>query len=146
MAISSAALHAPVFVEGNISFITVITVDDEGNKVPCEIRLISLPSNYMVNKTTSGVLKSRVAPGKYVAEAYLAGYKLNSTQFSVKSGESVVKELTVNTIYFIHFNALPATDSQGNVGYVYVVGVIKKSFQAFTKRNCKTESVVQRRG
>ena len=128
-AIPSAALHAPVHVVGDSSFVTVNTVDRYGNMVPCEIRLISLPSEYIINKTYTGVLTAKVAPGNYIAEAYLAGTLLNSTQFSLKPKENLTTTLTVDTVYFTYFDALPAVDKKGRVGYIYIVGVVRNLFK-----------------
>ena len=130
VAVPVGALHAPLTVVGEFGRVSVRTVDIEGRRVPCHIRLIriSREANYTVAESFNGSLTAVVAPGRYVARAFLVGVLLNETVFSVSAGEWKNITLVINTVYFEYFSVVPALDRSGRIGFARVVGVVQNLF------------------
>ncbi|AEK73127.1 hypothetical protein GQS_06145 [Thermococcus sp. 4557] len=129
IATPSGALKATVVVTGEGSTVRVVVVDVTGNVVPVDTVLLSLPSKYPIERTDTGRLEAVVAPGKYRVEAYLAGNFLNSTEFEVGPNEEKGVKLVVRTVYFLAFDAAPATNAEGRIGYTYVVSTVRNLFR-----------------
>ena len=128
IAVPSGALKARVTVTGASAVVSVRTVDVNGKPVPAHVVLLALPSGYQVESSDTGSLKAIVAPGEYKAEAYLAGHLLNSTGFTVSANQQKSVTLIVRTVYFLDFYALPAKNSEGKVGYIYIDATLKNLF------------------
>ena len=129
VAAPSGALKATVIVSGAGASVKVVTVDINGNPVPTSLVLLSLPSKYPIKRSETGVIEARVAPGDYRAEAYLAGQLLNATEFHVGPNEEKTIKLVVRTVYFLSFNVVPAKDSEGRIGYAYIVATVRNLFK-----------------
>jgi len=125
----SGALKARVVVTGKSGKVIVRAVDINGNPVPVTLILYSLPSKYPIKKSTNGTIEAVVASGKYLAQAYLAGQLLNSTEFTVNTGETKVVEMVVHTVYFISFDVAPAKNSKGEIGYAYIFSTVRNLFK-----------------
>ena len=129
VAAPSGALKATVIVSGAGASVKVVTVDINGNPVPTSLVLLSLPSKYPIKRSETGVIEARVAPGDYRTEAYLAGQLLNATEFHVGPNEEKTIKLVVRTVYFLSFNVVPAKDSEGRIGYAYIVATVRNLFK-----------------
>jgi hypothetical protein len=125
----SGALKAKVVVTGEGAKVTLTAVDITGNIVPVDLVLLSMPSKYPVKRTDTGKLQAVVAPGKYRAEAYLAGQLLNATEFEVGPNEEKDVRLVVRTVYFLAFDVAPAKNAEGRIGYAYVVATVRNLFK-----------------
>ncbi|NJE03883.1 hypothetical protein [Thermococcus sp. MV11] len=129
VATPSGALKATVIVTGEGARVTITTVDVTGNVVPVDLVLLSMPSKYPIKRTDTGKLEAIVAPGKYRAEAYLAGQLLNATEFEIGPNEEKEVRLVVKTVYFVAFDVVPAKNSEGRIGYAYVVATVRNLFK-----------------
>ena len=128
IAVPSGALKAKVIVTGASAVVSIRTVDVNGKPVPAHVVLLALPSEYQVKSSDTGSVRVIVAPGKYRVEAYLAGHLLNSTEFTVSANQQKSVTLVVRTVYFLDFYALPAKNSEGKVGYIYLDATLKNLF------------------
>ena len=129
VATPSGALKATVMVTGEGARIIITTVDVTGNVVPVDLVLLSMPSKYPIKRTDTGRLEALVAPGKYRAEAYLAGQLLNATEFEIGPSEEKEVKLVVKTVYFLAFDVVPAKNAEGRIGYAYVVATVRNLFK-----------------
>lgn len=121
--LTSAAQEADVAVVGEYATVDVAAVDPVGNIAPTA--LIRLYRGGYEMASANGELKKRVVPGNYTAKAYLLGEVAVSEEFEVAAYEEKRVELLIRSVYFEVFDALPANDEAGKIGYVYVVAVVK---------------------
>jgi len=125
--LTSAAQEANVTVTGEYAVVDVVAIDPVGNIASTAIvRLFR--SGYEV-ASAKGELKKRVVPGTYTAKAYLLGEEIASKEFDVAAYEEKRIELPIRAVYFETFDALPAKDESGRIGYVYLVAVIKNLYK-----------------
>ena len=124
--LTSAAQEANVEVAGDYATVNVAAVDPVGNIASnAHIRLYH--GDYeMAN--ASGEFEMRVVPGRYTAKAYLLGEEVASEEFELEPYEEKKVELLIRSVYFEVFDALPAKNSDGKLGYVYTVAVVKNVY------------------
>ncbi|MEA1863762.1 MAG: hypothetical protein U9N46_00960 [Euryarchaeota archaeon] len=124
--LTSAAQEAKVEVAGDYATVNVAAVDPVGNIASnAHIRLYH--GDYeMAN--ASGELEKRVVPGTYTAKAYLLGEEVASEEFELEPYEEKKVELLIRSVYFEVFDALPAKNDAGELGYVYTVAVVKNVY------------------
>jgi len=125
--LTSAAQEANVIVTGEYAMVDVVAIDPVGNIAStATIRLFR--SGYEV-ASAKGELKKRVVPGTYTAKAYLLGEEIASKKFEIAAYEEKRIELLIRAVYFETFEALPARDESGRIGYVYLVAVVKNLYK-----------------
>jgi len=121
--LTSAAQEADVTVMGEYAEVDIAAIDPVGNIA--STALVRLFCSGYETASAEGELKKRVVPGTYTAKAYLLGEEAASEEFEVAAYEEKRVELLIRSVYFEVFDALPAKDESGRIGYVYVVAVVK---------------------
>jgi hypothetical protein len=125
--LTSAAQEANVTVTGEYAEVDVAAIDPVKNIASTAIvRLFR--SGYEI-ASAEGELKKRVVPGTYTAKAYLLGEETASEEFDVAAYEEKRIELPIRGVYFEIFDALPAKEEAGRIGYVYLVAVVKNLYK-----------------
>ncbi len=123
----AAGQSARLVVVGESASATVRTVSPEGEPVSGVIRLFKILAGqrYEVAYSETGVLQATIAPGSYVAEAYIAGEKLAEESFEVAANEQKTVSLLLETVYFESFGLVPnynrGTDELAFAQVVYSV-------------------------
>jgi hypothetical protein len=125
--LTSAAQEAKVTVGGEYGIVTVAAIDPVGNIASTTLIRFFRDKYEMGNEY--GELEMRVVPGRYTAKAYLLGEEVASEEFDVAPFEEKKVELLIRSVYFETFDALPAKDEAGNIGYIYTVSVIKNLYK-----------------
>ncbi len=125
--LTSAAQEANVTVTGEYAEVDVAAIDPVENIA--STALVKLFRSGYEIASAEGELKKRVVPGRYTAKAYLLGEESASEEFEVAAYEEKRIELPIRSVYFEVFDALPAKDESGRIGYVYVVAVVKNLYK-----------------
>jgi len=107
--VGSAAQTATLTIVGEAASVEVTTVNPSGEPVPAVVRLYKLVDSEKTDfgYSETGSLKVKVSPGKYLAEAYVAGEKLAEETFDIAADEEKTIILTVKTVCFEGFGILP---------------------------------------
>jgi len=80
----------------------------------------------------SGSLKARVAPGSYVASAYVGDRKLAEDSFDIAANENKRILLTVRTVYIEGFGVVPNHSTEnGELAFAQIVYTINNLYQSF---------------
>jgi len=130
--LGAAAQNASLLVTGEWARVLVDSVGPNGQPVATQLRLFKVINgqNYEYSHSNTGHLEATVSPGSYVAYSYNNGTELALQSFEVAAGEEKQVTLTVNTIYFSHFEILPAyNDETGELGFVQVSYTVKNVYQ-----------------
>ena len=125
--ITSAAQDADVTVVGEYARVSVAAIDPVGNVATTA--LVRLFRGGYEIASSEGELEKQVVPGKYTAKAYLLGEEAASEEFELAPYAEKRVELPIRSVYFEVFNAQPAKDESGRIGYVYVVAVLKNLYK-----------------
>ena len=74
----------------------------------------------------------KVAPGNYLAEAYVAGKKLADESFGIAANETKKITLEIKTVYFECFGIVPNYNTETNeLAFAEIVYTINNLFEAF---------------
>jgi hypothetical protein len=74
----------------------------------------------------------KVAPGNYLAEAYIAGKKLADTTFSIAANETKKITLEIKTVYFEGFGVVPNYNIETNeLAFAEIVYTVNNLLEAF---------------
>jgi hypothetical protein len=105
----AASQSARLVVVGEASRITARAVSADGQPVPGVVRLarITAGQSTEVAYSETGVVEATVAPGSFVAAAYIAGEKLAEESFEVAADQHKTVDLVVQAIYFEGFGLVP---------------------------------------
>ncbi len=125
--LTSAAQEADVTVMGEYARVNVAAIDPVGNVA--STALIRLSRGGYEMASAEGELEKQVVPGTYTATAYLLGEEAASEEFDLAPYEEKRVELPIRSVYFGVFDAQPAKDESGRIGYVYVVAVVKNLYK-----------------
>ncbi len=125
--LTSAAQEANVTITGEYGEVEVAAIDPAGNIA--STALVKLFRSGYEIASAEGKLRKRVVPGRYTAKAYLLGEESASEEFDVAAYEEKRIELPIRSVYFEVFDAVPARDKTGRIGYVYVVAVVKNLYK-----------------
>lgn len=114
--LGSAGQTAKLTVTGEAASVEIAAVAPDGAPVPALVKLYKQANNqnFDVGYSDTGNLKTKVAPGNYLAEAYVAGNKLADATFSAAANENKKVTLTVKTVYFEGFSVVPNYNTQTN--------------------------------
>lgn len=132
--LGSAGQTARLTVTGEAASVEVTTVTPDGAPVQSLVKLYKQASNQnlSVGYSETGILKARVTPGSYLAEAYVAGSKLADKTFSVAANETKKITLEIRTVYFEGFGVVPNyntdTDELVFAQLVYTVNNLLEPF------------------
>jgi hypothetical protein len=130
----AAGQTAKLTVTGEAASVEVTTVAPGGGPIPALVRLYKQTGkqNLNVGYSETGSLKTKVAPGNYLAEAYVAGNKLADETFSIAANETKKITLEVRTVYFEGFGIVPNYNTETDeLAFAEVVYTINNLFEAF---------------
>jgi hypothetical protein len=132
--LGSAGQTADLTVTGDAASVEVTAITPGGGPIPSLVKLYKQAGsqNFNVGYSETGSLKMKVAPGKYLAEAYVAGRMLADTTFSIAANESKKITLEVKTVYFEGFGIVPNYNTETDeLAFTEVVYTINNLFAAF---------------
>ena len=132
--VGSVAQTATLTIVGEAASVEVTTVNPSGEPVPAVVRLYKLVDSEKTDfgYSETGSLKVKVSPGKYLAEAYVAGEKLAEEAFDIAADEEKTIILTVKTVYFEGFGIVPNYYTEtGKLAFAQVVYTINNLYQTF---------------
>jgi len=132
--VGSAAETATLTIVGEAASVEVTAVNPSGEPVPAVVRLYKLIDSEKTDfgYSETGSLKIKVSPGKYLAEAYIAGEKLAEETFDITVGEEKTITLTVKTVCFEGFGILPNYYNEtGKLAFAQVLYTINNLYQTY---------------
>jgi hypothetical protein len=132
--LGAAGQTASLTVTGEAAAVEIASVTPDGAPIPAMIRLYKQANkqNFTIGFSETGSLKMRVAPGNYLAEAYVSGNKLADKTFSVAANETKKISLEVKTVYFEGFSIVPNYNDQTNeMIFAQVVYTVNNLYEAF---------------
>jgi hypothetical protein len=132
--LGSAGQTADLTVTGDAASVEVTAITPGGGPIPSLVKLYKQAGsqNFNVGYSETGSLKMKVAPGKYLAEAYVAGRMLADTTFSIAANESKKITMEVKTVYFEGFGIVPNYNTETDeLAFAEVVYTINNLFAAF---------------
>jgi hypothetical protein len=138
--LGAAGQTAKLTVTGQAASVEVAAVTPDGNPVAAMVKLYKQANkqNYNVGVSETGNLKMKVAPGNYLAEAYVAGDKLADKTFSVAADETKKITLEVKTVYFEGFAIVPNYNTKTNeLAFTQVVYSVNNLLEAFPAAEVK---------
>lgn len=128
----AAGQNATLTVLGEAARVIAQMVSPEGASVPGVVRLFKMADDqsYEVAYSETGTLEVTVAPGSYIAAAYVAGEKLAEESFEVAADEEKSVTLTVKTIYFEGFGVVPNYyEETEELAFAQVVYTVKNLYK-----------------
>ena len=132
--LGAAGQTAKLTVTGDAGSVEVSAVTPDGTITPAIVKLYKQTGteNINVGYSDTGSLKMKVAPGKYLAEAYIAGKKLADQTFSVAANETKKVSLEIKTVYFEGFGIVPNYNTETNeLAFVQVVYTVNNLLEPF---------------
>ncbi len=132
--VGSVAQTATLIIVGEAASVEVTTVNPSGEPVPAVVRLYKLVDSEKTDfgYSETGSLKIKVSPGKYLAEAYVAGEKLAEETFDIAAGEEKTITLTVKTVCFEGFGIVPNYYTEtGKLAFAQVAYTINNLYQTY---------------
>ena len=128
----AAGQSASLVVLGESARVTAQMVSPEGGPVPGVVRLFKMvdDQSYEVAYSETGTLEVTVAPGSYIAAAYVAGEMLAEEHFEVTANEEKEVTLTVKTVYFEGFGVVPNyREGTEELAFAQVVYTVKNLYK-----------------
>jgi hypothetical protein len=132
--LGAAGQTAKLTVTGEAASVEVISVTPDGGPTPAMVKLYKQAGsqNFNVGYSETGSLKMKVAPGNYLAEAYVAGKKLADESFGIAANETKKITLEIKTVYFEGFGIVPNYNTETNeLAFAEVVYTINNLLEAF---------------
>jgi len=132
--LGAAGQTARLTVTGEAASVEIAAVTPDGGAVPAMVKLYkqSGNQNFNVGYSETGSLKMKVAPGNYLAEAYVAGNKLADKTFSVAANETKKITLEIKTVYFEGFSIVPNYNTETKeLAFAQVVYTVNNLLQPF---------------
>jgi hypothetical protein len=112
--LGSAGQTAKLTVIGEAASVEVTAITPDGGPVSAIVKLYKQAGaqKFNVGHSATGSLKVKVAPGNYLAEAYVAGEKVADKTFSIAANETKKITLEIKTVYFAGFGIVPNYNTQ----------------------------------
>jgi len=132
--LGAAGQTAKLTITGEAASVEVAAVTPDGGAVPATVKLYKLSGNqnFNIGYSETGSLKMTVAPGNYLAEAYVGGNKLADETFSVAANETKKITLEIKTVYFEGFSIVPNYNTKTNeLAFAQVVYTVNNLLEAF---------------
>jgi len=130
----SAGQTASLTVTGEAASVEVTAVTPDGAPISALVKLYKQTGkqNLNVGYSEMGSLKMKVAPGNYMAEAYVSGKKLADETFSIAANETKKITLEIRTVYFEGFGIVPNYNTETDeLAFAEVVYTVNNLFEAF---------------
>ncbi|MCP4607799.1 MAG: hypothetical protein GY845_03660, partial [Planctomycetes bacterium] len=105
----AAGQSASLTITGESAKIIAKSVSPTGEPIQATIRIFKLSDGNQaeIDYSETGVLETTVSPGKFKAEAYVAGEKLAEETINLANGDEKTITLVVGTVYFASFGGVP---------------------------------------
>jgi len=132
--LGAAGQTAKLTITGEAASVEVTAVTPDGGAVPAMVKLYKQAGNqnFNVGYSDTGSLKMKVAPGNYLAEAYVAGNKLADKTFSIAANETKKITLEIKTVYFEGFSIVPNYNTKTKeLAFAQVVYTVNNLLEAF---------------
>ncbi len=130
--VGSSSQSADLTIPGESAFITAQAVGPDGNPVNCQIRLYRVDGEqiFEIDRSGNGILETRVAPGTFLARAYVGTDMMAEETFEVIADDDKTISLVVETIFFEDFSVLENIDnSSGKLVFVQLVYTVKNLYE-----------------
>lgn len=130
--VGAASQSADLVVVGESASVTARVVSPDGEPVVAVVRLYRLliDQQHEVGYSETGTLEAKVAPGSFLAAAYVGGNKMAEESFDVAADEEKTITLTVETIYFEGFGIVPNYNTEtGELAFVQMVYTVRNLYQ-----------------
>lgn len=128
----AAGQSAKLVVLGKSASVKVRAVSPEGQPVVATVRLYKVMAgqSYEVAYSETGTLEKKVAPGNFVAAAYVGGEKMAEQSFAVAEGEEKTITLSAATVYFEGFGIVPNYHRETKkLAFVQIVYTVRNLYQ-----------------
>ncbi|MBC8274402.1 MAG: hypothetical protein H8E40_05460 [Chloroflexi bacterium] len=132
--LGAAGQTANLTVTGEVASVEVTTVTPGGGPIPALVKLYKQAGSqkFNVGHSETGSIKMKVAPGNYLAEAYVAGKKLADESFGIAADETKKITLEIKTVYFEGFGIVPNYNTETNeLAFAEVVYTVNNLLEAF---------------
>lgn len=123
---------ASLTIIGESASITLLAVSPDDTPVIAELRLFKLiEGRYqeVAYDTSASSLNAIVAPGTFLAQAYVGGQMLDEETFDIAADENKTIKLTAGTIYFENPGILPYYDNDGKLGYINIYYTVRNVYE-----------------
>ncbi len=128
----AASQTASLTVLGESASVEVRLLTPDGQPLISVVRLYRVidGKNFEIAYSETGTLKQEVAPGNFVAVAYVGGEKKAEEVFSVAAGEYKDITLSAATVYFESFTIVPNYyQDTGSLGFTHIVYTVRNLFE-----------------
>ncbi len=132
--LGAAGQTAKLTVTGEAASVEVVALTPDGSPLPARVTLYrqTTGARLSVAYSDTGSLKVRVAPGEYIAEAYMDGSKIAEERFRIAANESKRIVLQAKTVYFEGFSVVPNYSAETKkLVFAEVVYTVNNLFQPF---------------
>jgi type 1 fimbria pilin len=132
--LGAAGQTAKLTVIGEAASVEIIAATPGGEPTEAIVKLYKQAGsqNFNVGYSETGSLKIKVAPGNYLAEAYVAGKKLADKTFGIAANETKKITLEIKTVYFEGFGIVPYYNTETNeLAFAEIVYTVNNLLEAF---------------
>jgi hypothetical protein len=132
--LGAAGQTAKLTITGEAGSVEVTAVTPNGTPLAATVKLYKQAGNqnFNVGYSETGNIKMKVAPGNYLAEAYVAGNKLADKTFSIAANENKKVTLELKTVYFEGFSIVPNYNTKTNeLAFAQIVYSVNNLLEAF---------------
>lgn len=132
----AASQTARLTVLGESGSVKVQLLTPEGEPLISTVRLYRVidGQNYEVAYSETGTLEKKVAPGNFIAAAYVSSEKKAEESFTVAAGEDKTITLSVATIFFEGFAVVPNYyRDTGELAFTNIVYTVRNLYKPVTE-------------
>lgn len=126
--IRSASLR----VIGDSANVTLLAVSPDDTPVTAELRLFKLiegRNQEVAYDISTSSLNAIVAPGTFLAQAYVGSQLLDEETFEIAANEDKTIKLTAGTIYFENPGVIRFNNSEGELEYAHIYYTLRNVYQ-----------------
>lgn len=134
--VGAVAQNARLKVLGESAQVTVQSMSLDGQPVIAMVRLFRVVTgqNHEVAYSETGTIKTKVAPGSFIAMSYMGGTKLAEESFTVVANDNKAITLSGATVYFEGFGVVPNYQKKGGeLAFVQLVYSVQNLYQRVGK-------------
>lgn len=128
---------ASLNVTGESANVTILAVSPEDTPVTAELRLLKLiegRNQEVAYDASTSSLNAIVAPGTFLAQAYVGSQLLDEETFEIAADENKTIKLMAGTIYFENPGVLEYTNSEtGELEYAHIYYTLRNVYQTVDK-------------
>jgi type 1 fimbria pilin len=132
----AAGQNAKLTVLGESAMVTVQTESLDGQPIVSTVRLYRdvAEQRHEVAYSETGTLTAKVAPGSFIAVAYIGGEELDEKSFTVAANEQRTVILSGATVYFEGFGVVPNYyEDSGKLAFAQIVYTVRNLYKPVDK-------------